>query len=99
MFLVINGEYLKLTKNFLYVIGMYTACMSQYLDFELSFFSLRPFIVVPSSARDNTLDYVASLHHGNRLPVWCWSHPNTGVSLTRGGAPSIDDQSEAPDPK
>ena len=61
--------------------------------------SLCPFLVVPANSRDNTLDYVASLHHGNRLPVWCWSHPNTGVSLTRGGAPSIDDPSEAPDPK
>ncbi|CAI7998415.1 Myotubularin-related protein 10-A [Geodia barretti] len=60
--------------------------------------SLCPFLVVPANSRDNTLDYVASLHHGNRLPVWCWSHPNTGVSLTRGGAPSIDDPSEAPDP-
>ena len=61
--------------------------------------SLCPFLVVPANSRDNTLDYVASLHHGNRLPVWCWSHPNTGVSLTRGGAPSIDDPSEAPDPR
>ena len=55
--------------------------------------------MVPTNISDNTLDYMASLHRGNRLPTWCWSHPHTGVTLTRGAAPSIDDTSEAPDPK
>ena len=55
--------------------------------------------MVPTNISDNTLDYMASLHRGNRLPTWCWSHPDTGVTLTRGAAPSIDDTSEAPDPK
>ena len=40
-------------------------------------------------------------HYCNVLfgKVWCWSHPRTGVSLTRGGALLVDDEGEAPDPK
>lgn len=34
-----------------------------------------------------------------RPQVWCWSHPHTGVSLTRGGVTVVDDETEAPDPR
>ena len=66
------------------------------------------------------LEYAATLHIQNRLPVsgcglngvgvstsqllpllcqvWCWSHPQTGVNLTRASMPIVDEQDEAPDP-
>lgn len=60
--------------------------------------TLCPYFVCPTTVSDNMLEYAASLHQRNRLPVWCWSHPHTGVSLTRGAVTEIDDESEAPDP-
>jgi hypothetical protein len=59
--------------------------------------SLPPFLVVPYNISDDTLEYVASLHRDNRLPVWVWSHPTSGVSLMRGSLPD-EDRLEAPDP-
>ncbi|XP_019856165.1 PREDICTED: myotubularin-related protein 10-B-like [Amphimedon queenslandica] len=59
--------------------------------------SLPPYIVVPYNISDDTLEYAAGLHFKNRLPVWCWSHSVTGVSLTRGSLPD-EDRLEAPDP-
>ena len=38
-----------------------------------SHYSLPPFFVCPSNISDDTLEYVASLHRHNRLPVLCSS--------------------------
>lgn len=61
--------------------------------------SLCPHFVCPSAVADSSLEAVACPHSGRRLPVWCWSHPLTGTSLTRAAAVEVDDQSEAPDPE
>jgi myotubularin-related protein 10/11/12 len=51
-------------------------------DFSLSL-SLPPFFVVPKSITDQNLQYVRTLHNQGRLPVWSWSHPQTGAALLR----------------
>lgn len=60
--------------------------------------SLCPFIPCPTSFPDALLESAASVHSNSRIPVWCWSHPRSGVSLTRGGNVLVDDEQEAPDP-
>eukprot|EP00731_Ephydatia_muelleri_P016587 Em0009g1011a len=60
--------------------------------------SLSPYFVCPTNITDTTLEYAATLHAQNRLPVWCWSHPQTGVNLTRASVSVAQEQDEAPDP-
>ncbi len=60
--------------------------------------SLCPYFACPTSYSDLALENAAGLHVNNRPPVWCWSHPHTGVSLTRAAALAIEDTIEAPDP-
>ncbi|CAL8364679.1 unnamed protein product [Gadus morhua 'NCC'] len=44
--------------------------------------SLPEFFVVPASLADQDLRQYAEAFSGQRLPVWCWNHPN-GSALTR----------------
>ena len=46
---------------------VYTCTCSQYNIFHYS--SLPPYIVVPYNISDDTLEYAASLHKDNKLPV------------------------------
>ncbi|XP_062516418.1 myotubularin-related protein 10-B-like [Corticium candelabrum] len=41
------------------------------------------FIVCPSTCKDSDLLSSAMLHKHGRIPMWCWSCPDTGVSLVR----------------
>lgn len=43
--------------------------------------SLPELIVCPASLDDKSIEKIASSYEENRLPVWLWSDPNSGVSL------------------
>ena len=58
-----------------------------------------PHVLYATNGVCGTVLCVIYLSGSHVIQVWCWSHPHTGVSLTRGALPVVEDQSEAPDPK
>ena len=74
---------------------VYAASLHMHNRLPVSF----PHVLYATNGVCGTVLCVIYLSGSHVIQVWCWSHPHTGVSLTRGALPVVEDQSEAPDPK
>lgn len=74
---------------------VYAASLHMHNRLPVSF----PHVLYAINAVCGTVLCVIYLSGSHVIQVWCWSHPHTGVSLTRGALPVVEDPSEAPDPK